>query len=73
MNALDGDAVGSWTLTITQTPTASNGAVMTFDKLQIDMSCTIVSIDAVDPPTTGLEYILYDTTLTVDLSDDIYQ
>jgi hypothetical protein len=73
VNALDGDALGTWTITITQTPTASNGAVMTFDSLEIVISCTIVSIDTVTPPSSGLTYTLYDTTLTIDLSADVYQ
>ena len=49
---LDGDAVGTHTLRIVQTPTY--GAVETYDMLQITITCTIVSINDVAAPTTGL-------------------
>jgi hypothetical protein len=67
---LDHTDMGEFLLKITQTP--DNGAPSDFDSLRIDVSCTITSIDTVAPPTTGLTYTLYDTTLPIDLSSNVY-
>ena len=66
----NGDAVGSHVLRIVMTP--SNGQVVTYDMLTVVISCTIASINNVAPPNTGLTYTLYDTTLSVDLSSNVY-
>lgn len=66
----DGLEIGTYTLRITQTPTY--GAVETYDMLQIVITCTIASINNVAAPTTGLTYILYEQTLAIDLSSNVY-
>ena len=62
----DGLEVDTYTLRITMTPTF--GAVETYDSLIVVITCTISDIVDVAAPTTGLEYILYDTTHNIDLS-----
>ena len=66
----NGDAVGTHTIRVVMTPT--HGAVETYDMLQVVITCTIASINDVAAPTTGLTYILYDKTLSIDLSGNTY-
>ena len=66
----NGDAVGTHILRIIMTP--SNGQAVTYDKLTVIISCTISSINNVAAPNSGLTYTLYATTLSVDLSSNVY-
>ena len=66
----DGLEVDTYTIKIVMTPTY--GAVETYNSLEIVISCTISDIVDVAAPTTGLEYILYDTTHMIDLSSNVY-
>ena len=66
----DGLEVDTYTIKTVMTPTY--GAVETYSTLTIVITCTIASIDDVAAPTTGLEYILYDTTHQIDLSGNVY-
>ena len=65
-----GAEVDSYIIRTTMTPTY--GAVIEYDMLTITISCTIASIDDVAAPTTGLTYILYDSTHQIDLSANVY-
>lgn len=66
----NGDAVGEHLLRIVMTP--SNGQVETYDMLKVVITCTIASINDVAAPNSGLTYILYDTTKSIDLSGNVY-
>lgn len=65
-----GAEVDSYIIRTTMTPTY--GAEIEYDMLTITISCTIVSINNVAPPSSGLTYILYDTTHEIDLSGNVY-
>lgn len=65
-----GADVDTYILRTVMTPTY--GAVETYDMLTIVITCTIVSINDVAAPSSGLEYVLYATTHSVDLSSNVY-
>lgn len=48
------------------------GDTIEYDRLDIVITCTIASINNVAAPTTGLQYVLYETTHSVDLSGSVY-
>jgi len=63
--------MGTWTIRVTQTVAyTSNGttANIVFDAVTITIGCTITSIPNPSPPTTGLTYVLYDPSLSIDLT-----
>ena len=66
----DGLEVDTYVIKTVMTPTY--GAVETYSTLTIVITCTIASINDVAAPTTGLQYILYDTTHEIDLSGNVY-
>ena len=63
--------IGTWTLKIASTPVY--GAALEYNSMAFTISCTIVSIVDPAPPTTDLQYTLYDATHSVDLSANVYQ
>ena len=65
-----GSQVGTYLIKTRMTPTY--GAVLTYTKLTVIITCTIVSINDVPAPTTGLTYVLYATTLSVNLKGNVY-
>lgn len=66
----DGLEVDTYTIKVVMTPTY--GAVETYDGITVIITCTIASINDVAAPNSGLQYILYDTTHSVDLSGNLY-
>lgn len=66
----DGLEVDTYLIKTVMTPTF--GAEETYSTLTIVITCTIASINDVAAPTTGLEYVLYDTTHEIDLSSSVY-
>ena len=70
MTPLNGDVVGTHNLRIVMTN--QYGATIEYDRLDIVITCTIASINNVAAPTTNLQYVLYETTHSVDLSASVY-
>lgn len=65
-----GSHIGTYLIKNVMTPTY--GAPVTYTKLTVVISCTITSINDVPAPTTGLTYVLYDTTLSINLKGNVY-
>lgn len=65
-----GGHVGTYLIKTSMTPTY--GAIVTYTKLTVVITCTIVSINDVPAPTTGLTYVLYASTLSVNLKENVY-
>ena len=64
--------MGTWTVTVAATITYSSFSTTTYvanyAAYDITVGCTIASVPNPSPPTTGLEYFLYDSQLVIPLS-----
>lgn len=66
----NGDYVGTHNLRIVMTN--QYGLTIEYDRLDIVITCTIASINNVAAPSTNLQYVLYESTHSVDLSGSVY-